>query len=77
MITVDVVLNFNHSLFKNYRNKFRDMETQRKHVTQIERKLESLYALVLIFKNVFSFKLCKKKPIIDLKSIYLYKNCLN
>ena len=77
MIIVDVVLNCNHELFKNYKNKFREMETQRKHITQIEQNLESLSALVFIFKNVFSFTFGKKKPQIDLKSIYLYKNCLN
>jgi len=60
MITIDVVLNCNHSLFKNYRKKLREMETQRKHVTQIERNLESLAALVLIFKKYFSSTFNKK-----------------
>jgi hypothetical protein len=55
MITVDVVLNCNQSLFKNYRKKFREMETQREHITQIERNLESLSALVLILKKEFLF----------------------
>jgi hypothetical protein len=77
MITVDVVLNCNQSLFKNYRKKFREMETQREHITQIERNLESLSALVLILKKSFSFTFGKKKPGIDLKSMYLYKICHN
>jgi len=51
MITIDVVLNCNHLLFKNYRKEFMEMETQGKHLTQIEQKLESLSALVLIFKK--------------------------
>ena len=55
MITVDVVLNCNHSFFKNYRKKFKEMETQRKHITQIERNLESLFALVLILKKEFLY----------------------
>jgi hypothetical protein len=55
MITIDVILNCNHSLFKNYRKKFGEMETQRKHITQIERNLESLSALVLIFKKVLLY----------------------
>jgi hypothetical protein len=55
MITVDVVLNCNQSLFKNYRKKFREMETQREHITQIERNLESLSALVLILKKEFLY----------------------
>jgi hypothetical protein len=72
MITEDVVLNCNHSLFKNYRKKFREMETRRKHITQIERNLESLSALVLILKEVFlSFTFGKKQRRIDQKlSIY-------
>jgi hypothetical protein len=77
MITVDVVLNCNQSLFKNYRKKFREMETQREHITQIERNLESLSALVLILKKSFSFTFGKKQPQIDLKSMYLYKICHN
>jgi hypothetical protein len=77
MITVDVVLNCNQSLFKNYRNKFREMETQREHIIQIERNLESLFALVLILKKSFSFTFGQKKLGIDLKSIYLYKICHN
>jgi hypothetical protein len=36
MITVDVILNCNLSLFKNYKKKFREMETQKGHITQIE-----------------------------------------
>jgi hypothetical protein len=55
MITVDVILNCNQSLFKNYRKKFREMETQREHITQIERNLESLPALVLILKKEFLY----------------------
>ena len=78
MITVDVLLNFNQSLFKNYRKKFKEIETQREHITQIERNLESLSALVLILKKSFSITLGKKKPQIYLKSIlYLYKICHN
>jgi hypothetical protein len=71
MITIDVVLNCNQSLFKNYRKKFREMETQREHITQIERNLESLFALVLILKKSFSITFSKKQPQIDLKYIYL------
>ena len=55
MITIDVVLNCNHSLFNNYINKFREMETQKEHINQIERNLESHSALVLIFKKGFLF----------------------
>jgi hypothetical protein len=55
MIAVDVILNCNQSLFKNYRKKFREMETQREHITQIERNLESLSALVLILKKEFLY----------------------
>jgi hypothetical protein len=55
MITVDVVLNCNQSLFKNYRKKFREMETQWEHITQIERNLESMFALVLILKKEFIY----------------------
>ena len=62
MITVDVVLNCNQSLFNNYINKLREMETQREHITQIERNLEYLSALVLILKKSFSFRFVKKHP---------------
>ena len=78
MITIDVVLNWNQSLFKNYRKKFREMETQREHITQIEWNLESLSALVLILKKKsFSITFGKKHPRIDLKSMCLYKICHN
>jgi hypothetical protein len=53
IITVYIILNCNQSLFKNYRKKFREMETHREHITQIERNLESLSALVLILKKEF------------------------
>jgi hypothetical protein len=71
MITVDVVLNCNQSLFKNYRKKFREMETQREHITQIERNLESLSALVLILKKSFSFTFGKKQAS-NRSKIYLF-----
>ena len=77
MITIYAVLNCNQSLFNNYRKKFREMETQREHITQIEQNLESLFALVLILKKSFSFTFDKKPPQIDLKSMYLYKICHN
>jgi hypothetical protein len=77
MITIDVVLNYNQTLFKNYKKKFIEMETQREHITQIKQNLESLFALVLILKNSFSFTFGKNHPRIDLKYIYLFKNCLN
>jgi hypothetical protein len=66
MITVDVVLNCNQSLFKNYRKKFKEMETQREHITQIERNLESLSVLVLILKKSFYFTFDKKQPLLEI-----------
>ena len=59
---------------KQLQKKIQRDGTQRKHITQIERNLESLSALVLIFKKVFSFTFDKKQRRINLKSIYLYKN---
>jgi len=55
MITVDVILNCNQSLFNNYRKKFKEMETWREQLTQIERNLESMFALVLILKKEFLY----------------------
>jgi hypothetical protein len=44
------------------------MEIQEKHTTQIERKLESLSALVLTLKNEsFLYSSGKKKPTLGLK----------
>jgi hypothetical protein len=51
MITIVVILNCNQLLIKELHKKFRDMEIQKKHITQTERKLEFLYALVLILKK--------------------------
>jgi hypothetical protein len=51
MIIVVVILNCNQSLIKELHNKFRDIETQKKQITQTERKLESMSALVLILKK--------------------------
>jgi hypothetical protein len=71
MITIDVVLNCNRSLLKNYIKKVREMETQGKHMTQIKRNLEYLCVLVLIFKKVLYFTFRKNPSRTDLNlSIY-------
>jgi hypothetical protein len=71
MITIDVVLNCNQPLFNNYRKKFIEMETQREHITQIERNLESLSALVLILKKEFLFYI-RQEATWNRSKIYLF-----
>jgi hypothetical protein len=54
------------------------MKIHMEHITQIEQKLESLSALVLILKNEsFSITSSKNHTSIDLESMYLYKICNN
>ena len=76
IITVDAILNCNQSLFKNYRKKFREMETHREHITQIKRNLESLSALVLILKKSLSFYI-QQEATLNRSKIYVFTQNLS